>query len=143
MSDVRFPKAAAFLLVAPSLAAACAQADPAPAGPPASLTISAQDFSCTGPASVDIRFGSYAMGIDRSAAAVEREVARSSPVEIIRTPPAREGEYALCARMASAEAAAALFDRIGTLLPADPTGPIFVVHAGRESKAPRREAVDR
>jgi hypothetical protein len=75
-----------------------------------------------------VRFGSYAMGIDRGAAqSVEQVLRADRAVEAVeRTPWGREGEYDLCARIARVSEAERLFERIRPLLPAKPRGPITV-----------------
>jgi hypothetical protein len=89
---------------------------------------------------VAIRFGSYAMGIDAAtAAAVDKLLAGNRDVkEVTRSAQGREGEYALCISTREAAAAARLVDRIATLLPERPRGPITVEGAGRRLEAPAR-----
>ncbi len=75
-----------------------------------------------------VRFGSYAMGIDRPAAArIEAFLERRSDVkETERRPWGREGEYDLCVRLKSRADAVALFEAMRPLVPAKPVGPIEV-----------------
>lgn len=88
-----------------------------------------------------VRFGSYAMGIDRGAAdRIERLLSGDRTVtSISRHSWGREGEYTLCVRTASPGDAAILFARIRPLLPAEPRGPIQVILAdGTSYAAPAR-----
>jgi hypothetical protein len=88
-----------------------------------------------------VDFGSYAMGIDRgAAAAVEKAILLSRGVgDIARHRWGREGEYTLCVVMRSPRAAAVLFDRLKPLLPPKPRGPIALSLAdGRTVRAPAR-----
>jgi hypothetical protein len=89
---------------------------------------------------VTIRFGSYAVGIDATtAAAIDKLLAGDRNVkEVTRSARGREGEYALCISTRDAAAAARLVDRIATLLPERPRGPITVEGAGRRLEAPAR-----
>jgi hypothetical protein len=77
---------------------------------------------------VTISFGSYAMGIDReAAAAIEAMLAGSADAEeVTRTGGGREGEFALCVQSRDKAAALRLVERIRPLLPAKPRGPISV-----------------
>jgi hypothetical protein len=79
-----------------------------------------------------VRFGSYAMGIDSGAAqAVEHFLKGDPAVERIdRKPWGREGEFDLCVALARGPDQARLFDRVRSLLPAKPRGPISVSTAG-------------
>ena len=88
-----------------------------------------------------VDFGSYAMGIDGTAAqAIERTILSARGVgQVTRHRWGREGEYTLCVRMRTAGAAAALFQRLRPLLPPKPHGPITLSLAdGRIVRAPRR-----
>ena len=88
-----------------------------------------------------VRFGSYAMGIDRGAAqSVEKLLRADRAVQAVeRRPWGREGEYDLCARIARSADARRLFDRIRPLLPPKPRGPITVqLGDGPSYAAPRR-----
>ena len=98
--------------LAAAAAPACATVPPAPEG-----------------CGVEIRFGSYAMGIDRGAAAAVEKLAAEDPdvTGLSRTTGGREGEYALCARTRNAAAAQRLFERIRALLPPAPRGPITLL----------------
>jgi len=87
-----------------------------------------------------VRFGSYAMGIDRMAAEqVERILAAGPGVkEISRSSTGREGEYGLCVKATSQQAAASLFARIKSSLPANPRGPITVKAGSLRYAVPRK-----
>lgn len=109
------------------LLAAGASAQAAESAPPASrcdLTIS---------------FGSYAMGIDRSALAAVRRILADRGVRLVEDDQwGREGETSLCARTRRPADARRLFYRIRTVLPAQPRGPIAVRTAsGLSFDAPR------
>ena len=86
---------------------------------------------------LSIRFGSYAMGVDRGAAErVEALLASEPDVATTRHRWGREGEFTLCARTSPATAEG-LFERIRPLLPATPRGPIHVgLGDGRQYSAP-------
>jgi hypothetical protein len=75
-----------------------------------------------------VRFGSYAMGIDRPAAArIETFLAgRPEVTATQRRPWGREGEYDLCVRLKPKADAVALFEAMRSLVPAKPVGPIEV-----------------
>ena len=75
-----------------------------------------------------IRFGSYAMGIDRpTLEAVESLLAADAAVTAVeRSPWGREGEVTLCARLRSDADAGRLFRAIAGLFPAEPRGPLSV-----------------
>lgn len=75
-----------------------------------------------------IRFGSYAMGIDRAAAAdVEKIIAASQAVRAFdRFGFGREGEYALQVEMPSSAEALCLQMRLLEALPSKPRGPISI-----------------
>ncbi|HEV2747772.1 MAG TPA: hypothetical protein VGW34_10810 [Allosphingosinicella sp.] len=91
--------------------------------------------------SLTIRFGSYAMGIDRGAARRIEQLLTSAPDirSVTRHGWGREGEYTLCVTTASATDAAALLAAIRPLLPAAPRGPIEVALAdGTKVSAPKR-----
>ena len=88
-----------------------------------------------------VRFGSYAMGIDRGAlVAVEALLAGDPAVTgVDRHPWGREGEVTLCAHVGGDEAAERLARSIAVLLPADPRGPVRVAtRAGFVFDAPTR-----
>ncbi len=88
-----------------------------------------------------VDFGSYAMGIDGTAAqAIERTILSARGVgHVTRHRWGREGEYTLCVRMRTAGEAAALFRRLRPLLPTKPHGPITLSLAdGRIVRAPGR-----
>jgi hypothetical protein len=88
----------------------------------AGLVAAAPDCTLT------VRFGSYAMGIDRPAAArIESFLARR--VEVAATERrlwGREGEYDLCVRVKPRADGLALFEALRPLVPAEPLGPIEV-----------------
>jgi len=91
---------------------------------------------------LEIRFGSYAMGIDRpTLEAVEALLAGDPAVESVeRHPWGREGEVTLCARVASDEEAARLHGRVAALFPPDPRGPLSVsTRGGLAFHSPPRE----
>jgi hypothetical protein len=90
--------------------------------------------------SLTVRFGSYAMGIDSSAAAaVDKALAGNRDVKgVSRSGWGREGEYTLCVTARDAAASGRLFDTVAALLPRQPRGPISVEGAGRRVEAPRR-----
>jgi hypothetical protein len=92
-------------------AAVAASAAPAPADCPLS-----------------VRFGSYAMGIDRPAAVrIESFLQKHRAVAgIKRHPWGREGEYTLCVSLKRGANPAALFDELKPLVPAKGRGPIAV-----------------
>lgn len=75
-----------------------------------------------------VRFGSYAMGIDRPAAArIEAFLAgRPDVAATQRYPWGREGEYDLCVRTRPQADAVALFEALRPLVPAKAVGPIEV-----------------
>jgi hypothetical protein len=75
-----------------------------------------------------VRFGSYAMGIDRPAAArIETFLAgRREVAQTQRRPWGREGEYDLCVRLKPKADPLALFEALRPLVPAKPVGPIEV-----------------
>ena len=82
--------------------------------------------------SLSVSFGSYAMGIDRSAAAaIDRLVEGHADVAAVsRQGAGREGEYMLCVATRSQAGAARLFAEIRKLLPPRPVGPIRVEAPG-------------
>jgi hypothetical protein len=88
-----------------------------------------------------ISFGSYAMGIDRpTLAAVESLLAREAAVTAVeRRGRGREGEIALCVRLAGPAAAEPIARRIAALFPAQPRGPLRVsAGTGYVFEAPQR-----
>lgn len=133
---------ARLLLLLPSVLAACGAAgdDPSAARPAAPRGVRATP----GPAdcAVTVRFGSYAMGIDRpTLAAVEALLAADPSVASVeRHPWGREGEVTLCARLNDAGSPAEpLARRIAALFPAEPRGPLRVsTRTGYAVEAPRR-----
>jgi len=101
-------------ILAPLLiAGACAQAaPPARTARKCDLTVS---------------FGSYAMGIDRTALAAVRRILADRAVRSVEDfGGGREGETSLCARTRRPADADRLFRRIRAVLPAAPRGPIAV-----------------
>jgi hypothetical protein len=88
---------------------------------------------------LDIRFGSYAMGIDRVAAeAVDRLLAGDRGVRsVARHGFGREGEYALCVQTTSEHDETRLFEAIRKVLPAAPRGPISLRAGSRSYSAPK------
>ena len=88
----------------------------------AGLVATAPDCALT------VRFGSYAMGIDRPAAArIEAFLAgRREVAATERRPWGREGEYDLCVRLKANADADALFEALRPLVPARPVGPVEV-----------------
>ena len=90
--------------------------------------------------SLTVSFGSYAMGIDRPAAAEVERIVGADPavISVTREGAGREGEYALCVETRSGTGAQRLFERVRAALPADPRGPI-TLRSGKKSYAvPRR-----
>ena len=88
-----------------------------------------------------VRFGSYAMGIDRGAAQRIEALLTTDPrvSAVSRHGRGREGEYALCAETRAAADADALLADIRPLLPAKPRGPIEIKLAdGTRLHAPPR-----
>jgi hypothetical protein len=91
------------------------------------------------PCALTVRFGSYAMGIDRGAAERVEALLRGdrSVRSVERRPWGREGEYDLCAQVAQTANALRLYEQIRPLLPAKPRGPISVRLAdGRSYQVP-------
>ena len=119
------PRNAAPTNASPVPAAAPAAAAPAPA--PAKAGVRPEP----GPGDdcpLAIRFGSYAMGIDRpTLEAVESLLAADAAVTAVeRSPWGREGEVTLCARLRSDSDAGRLFRAVAGLFPAEPRGPLSV-----------------
>jgi hypothetical protein len=94
--------------------------------------LSAAAAASAAPAPADcqlsVRFGSYAMGIDRPAAArIEGFLQKHGAVAgIQRHPWGREGEYTLCVSLKQGANAAALFAELKPLVPPKGRGPINV-----------------
>jgi hypothetical protein len=86
---------------------------------------------------LEVRFGSYAMGIDRRAAArVEALVAaEKAATHVSRSGQGREGEYALCVAAKTPAALAPLARRIRSALPKQPVGPIAISYGVRKFQA--------
>lgn len=87
---------------------------------------------------VAVRFGSYAMGIDHTAAARIEEILASDPAirKVERIGPGREGEYLLRIDAGSAANARRLQERLIAVVPAKPRGPITVEGPLGELKRP-------
>lgn len=127
-----------------TLTAACAQAE-VPSGTAdanASRMVTIEDVKGeAADCALSVRFGSYAMGIDRGAAERIGQLLASAPgvIAVTRHRWGMEGEYTLCVRTASPAAAGAAFERIPALVPEKPRGPVSARLAdGREFKAPER-----
>lgn len=87
-----------------------------------------------------VEFGSYAMGIDRTAsAAVDRLLADDPGVTSVQTvAQGREGEKIVCVAVRSDADAERLFEAISSTFPADPRGPLTVTtRSGRRFSAGR------
>ena len=111
------------LLTVPAALAGCHAASEGPSAPPAQPA-QAAPAAC----SLEIEFGSYAMGIDqRTLEAVEQILAREPAVSsVTRRAWGREGEVTLCATVRSAPRRDSLFDTISSVFPARPRGPISI-----------------
>lgn len=84
--------------------------------------------------SLRVSFGSYAMGIDRSAASkIEAQVARAKGTQASRIPWGREGEYSLCVATPTRRDALILFDALKPLVPSNPRGPVTIAVPGGPS----------
>jgi hypothetical protein len=124
-------RALAFFLIA----AGCTPAAEPAAGPgPAAQETAA--MACD----LEIRFGSYAMGIDRGALERVRQLLADRGVRKVEEQGwGREGEVTLCARTRSAADAERLFESVTNALPKAPHGPIHVRTAsGLRFDAPPR-----
>ena len=88
--------------------------------------------------SVTISFGSFAMGIDRKAAARAEQIVASdrSVVELTRSRAGIEGEYALCVRTSSRGAALRLFERLRQTFRAPVYAPVSVTGPAGSFSAP-------
>jgi len=87
-----------------------------------------------------VEFGSYAMGIDRSASAAVAQLLVDDPgVASAQTFPwGREGEKTICVEVRSAADAERLFEAISRTFPAEPRGPLSVTtRSGRRFSAGR------
>jgi hypothetical protein len=87
-----------------------------------------------------VEFGSYAMGIDRTASvAVDRLLADDPGVTSVQTvAQGREGEKIVCVAVRSDADAERLFQAISSTFPADPRGPLTVsTRTGRRFSAGR------
>ena len=125
----------------PALAlAACAPTAAAPGGEQPAAVI--EDVKgAPGECPLAVRFGSYAMGIDRGAAEKIGALLTTDPAvaAITRHRWGMEGEYTLCVQLRSGAEAGDVAERIRPLLPAKPRGPIEVIPAGAERfRAPAR-----
>jgi len=133
------------LLLLPAALAACgAAADDPPSARPAAPDPGPRGVR-PGPEPTDcplsVRFGSYAMGIDRPTLAAVEALLDADPAvaSVDRQSWGREGEITLCARLRDDEAADPLARRIAALLPADPRGPVRVAtRTGLVFDAPAR-----
>lgn len=131
------------LLLLPALAGCEAATNP-PADAAAVRPIAAPgesgDRDAAGSCPLTVRFGSYAMGIDRNTLqAVEALLAADPSVRSVeRWPWGREGEITLCARVAGDAEAERLARAVASLFPADPRGPLLVATStGLSFRAPR------
>jgi hypothetical protein len=111
------------LLAIPAALAGC---HAAPEGPAASPT---QPQAAAGACALEIRFGSYAMGIDSGALQRVEALLAARRIPVQRTPWGREGEVTLCATPRIPADAERLAREIAALLPADPRGPVAVTTA--------------
>ena len=105
--------------------AACDTGGKTPAG--AAPATAAPD-GAPAPCPLEIRFGSYAMGIDGGTLRrVEQLLAADGAVtSVTRTPWGREGELTICAAVRSPADAERLAREIAALFPEDPRGPLSV-----------------
>ena len=112
---------------APAPAPAPATKSPAPEAAPSNAGVR-PDPGPGADCPLAIRFGSYAMGIDRpTLQAVESLLAADAAVSTVeRSPWGREGEVTLCARLRSEADAERLFRAVAGLFPAEPRGPLSV-----------------
>lgn len=80
------------------------------------------------PCDVSVLFGSFAMGIDRSAAAAVEQLVRDGPeaAEATRSPYGIEGEYLLCIRTRSRSAGAQLFEKLKRTLEKPVRAPVTI-----------------
>jgi hypothetical protein len=111
-------------MLLPALAlTGCAAPGEAVPPPPAPITdVATLPADCA----LSIRFGSFAMGIDRGAAkAIEALLVARPGVAVTRQRWGREGEYTLCVQAPAAEALA-LAKAMAPLIPPRPRGPIEV-----------------
>jgi hypothetical protein len=116
------------LLAVPAALAGCQAApegsDSAAPQPQAAPAAPGAPAAC----SLEIEFGSYAMGIDtRTLEAVEQILARDPAVSsVTRRAWGREGEVTLCATVSRAASRDNLFDTIASVFPARPRGPLSI-----------------
>jgi hypothetical protein len=87
---------------------------------------------------VDIRFGSFAAGIDKRAEAAVEALLEDEPgiAAVRRSSRGREGEYALCVSTRSSEDSARLFRRIAESLPGPASAPVTIIGAGGTYSVP-------
>ncbi|HEX8192242.1 MAG TPA: hypothetical protein VF552_05025 [Allosphingosinicella sp.] len=111
------------LLAIPAALAGCHAAPEGPAAA-ASQPPQAAPAACA----LEIEFGSYAMGIDRTALArVEQLLAGDGAVtSVTRRNWGREGEITLCVSVRGAADRDRLFTAVSALFPARPHGPLSV-----------------
>lgn len=134
------------LCLASALAAGCSEpgvapAQAAPDAPPAAAATIREVAALREGCALTVRFGSYAMGIDRGSAERVVQLLTSDPAvtSLSRRRWGMEGEYTLCAETRSPAAAAALLEQIRALLPAEPRGPVEARLAdGTRISAPQR-----
>lgn len=102
---------------------------------PATATATSSEAA---PCAVTVRFGSFAMGIDRKAALRAEQLigAEAGVTAITRSPPGIEGEYALCVRTASRAVAVRLFDRLRDGLASPVRAPVSITGPGGTFSAP-------
>ena len=110
------------LIVALCLGVSCAPQEP---------VTTVQGSACA----ITVSFGSYAMGVDQTAAQAVEARLRADPAvaAVDRKPWGREGEFDLCARIARVQDAQRIFASIKPLLPAAPRGPVTVTLANGAS----------
>lgn len=91
-----------------------------------------------GGCAVTVRFGSFATGIDRKAALrAERLIrAEAGVTGVTRSPPGIEGEYALCVRTSSRQAAARMFERLRQAFTAPVRAPVSITGPDGRFSAP-------
>jgi len=112
------------LLAIPAALAGCHAAPEEPTAPPTQPA-----HAAPGTCALEIRFGSYAMGIDSGALQRVEGLLAAQRIPVQRTAWGREGEVTLCAAPRTPAEAERLAREIAALLPADPRGPIAVTTA--------------
>lgn len=87
---------------------------------------------------VEIRFGSFAAGIDKRAEAAVEALLEDEPgiAAVSRSSHGREGEYALCVSTRSSEDSALLFRRIAESLPGPASAPVRITGPGGTYSVP-------